>query len=382
MGETESREENTSGYCTSNIINDDYFCCSVCQHYYNKQNTSNWSVTMSGIWTCGDCERRENERKRQNKRARIKIEWDQQKFEFVKITQKFQTKSQECVNLNSKLGAVSSQIDTEEKKVQNNFKYPEEESNKVVIIIGNTGDGKSTFCNRLSGDQSKYGDQGPFKTSGRSNACTTNISYKKVSIDNNDICFVDTPGFNDGSGNDRYHANNICKYLKGCGGINSFVLIKNSTNCRFDVPFQALLKQYADIFGAECFFSHLIVIATRVDYNNEQFNQYKQAESLQRNIIQLAQQKYNVNNLNLSMIKVIPIGLENYKNSICEFAHNVPTVKFECDAIRSPLTLLRKKQCDLSTRYTTAMSQFNKIRSEKDNIANKVQKCQTRWNNV
>eukprot|EP01084_Bolivina_argentea_P109218 195194_1 len=380
MGGTESREENFSGHCTSPPISDSYFCCRICQHYYYKGGITTYYLTMDG-YICGDCNRRESERQRRNERDRIKIEWDAQKFELTKITEKFQAKSDECDNLNAQISAINSTIESEEKKVQH-FKYPEEESNKVVIIIGNTGDGKSTFCNRLSGDQSKFGDKGPFQTSGLSDACTTTISYKKVSIDNNDICFVDTPGFNDGSGNDRYHANNICKYLKGCGGINSFVLIRNSTNCRFDGPFQALLKQYADIFGAECFFSHLIVIATRVDCNNEQFIKYKQAESLQKNIMALAQQKYNINNLNMSAIKVIPIGLENYKISICEFANNIPTVKFECDAIKSPLATLRNNKQDLSNRYDIALGEYNTIRSDKDKIANKVQECQTRYNNI
>lgn len=39
-----------------------------------------------------------------------------------------------------------------------------DQNTKFIVVLGITGDGKSTLCNRLYGDKSDEGDEGPFKT--------------------------------------------------------------------------------------------------------------------------------------------------------------------------------------------------------------------------
>ena len=54
--------------------------------------------------------------------------------------------------------------------------YTRDPSQKIMVMIGKTGHGKSTFCNRICGDTSKKGNEGPFIVSAKKNkAGTTDI---------------------------------------------------------------------------------------------------------------------------------------------------------------------------------------------------------------
>merc|ERR1712110_18000 len=103
----------------------------------------------------------------------------------------------------------------------------------------------------------------------------------------------------------------LCKYLKGCGGINAFILVRNSTNLRFDLSFQQMLKSYSKMFGAN-FFDRLIIIASRCDQNNDTFEDMNIAKSM--------------------------------KESLIELAHSIPSPKFECEDICSPINELYSKE--------------------------------------
>ena len=83
------------------------------------------------------------------------------------------------------------------------------------------------------------------------------------------------------------HSNRLCAYLKGCGGINAFVLVRNGANVRFDQAFQNMLKQYHEMFGQK-FFERLIIVATRIEYvTKTQYEQNNQEKVLREDICNL-----------------------------------------------------------------------------------------------
>eukprot|EP01083_Nonionella_stella_P176882 620174_1 len=272
------------------------------------------------------------------------------------ITQ-LNAKQNEYNQKHSELLTLQHQITTEEVEIAEFKVERDEEGTKLIIILGHTGDGKSTFCNRLCGDVSLFGDEGPFETSGNGQSCTQTHSKSMVQINAHKIVMVDTPGFGDSFGRDREHANKLCKYLKGCGGINNILLIRNATNVRFDEGFQKMLQEYHAMFG-DMFFKLLIIVATRIDsrINKLQFEQHNQAMSLQQDIRSMF-------DLNIT-IPVIAIGLENYKESMDELMDIVSDDKFECQYIQSPIDELKARQIEIRNRQNTLQEQVDSIQND------------------
>merc|ERR1712154_252341 len=256
------------------------------------------------------------------------------------------------------MGELSRQILLEEKEIEEFKVERNDESTKIIITLGGTGSGKSTLCNRMSGDCSLFGDEGPCKTSGDGQSCTLNNAKLVVQIEGTKITIVDTPGIGDSFGRDREHGNKLCAYLRGCGGINGFVLIRNGTNPRFDQSFQAMLKEYHGMFGS-VFFERLIIIATRIDskINKLQFEKYNQADSVRKDICDL----FNLQNVS---IPVIPIGFENYHESLLALVQNIPSNKFEIENIKSPIDALKIRRSALQNEEDALRRQMNDIQTQ------------------
>ena len=66
--------------------------------------------------------------------------------------------------LQDELTIVEADIYAQKEKMYavKDIKY--EENTKFIVALGITGDGKSTLCNRLCGDNSEEGNKGPFVT--------------------------------------------------------------------------------------------------------------------------------------------------------------------------------------------------------------------------
>eukprot|EP01084_Bolivina_argentea_P086843 156930_1 len=63
---------------------------------------------------------------------------------------------------------ITRQIAIEEKEIEEFKIERNDNTTKIIITLGMTGGGKSTFCNRMFGDKSLFGNKGPCKTSGDS----------------------------------------------------------------------------------------------------------------------------------------------------------------------------------------------------------------------
>ena len=110
----------------------------------------------------------------------------------------------ELSKIKQELVDIGAQIEEEEKLLVH---FPEEyndRSRKIVVLIGNTGDGKSTVGNRLCGDESEMAEEGPFETSDQSQSCTQTLSKERTQIGDMQLTVVDAPGWNDSEGKDRY----------------------------------------------------------------------------------------------------------------------------------------------------------------------------------
>jgi len=247
----------------------------------------------------------------------------------------------------AKLSDIRAQIEAEQALIVNfprDFGQTAEGGTaSILVFVGNTGDGKSTVCNRMCGDESDMAEDGPFVTSDQMASCTQTMAQHTLQIGDAKLTVVDAPGWNDSEGKDREHANNLCAYLYGCGGLNNFVLVRNSANYRFDANFKLMLERYQNMFG-DAFWKHLIVVLTRVDSGlaERQFVRGGMEEAMKQEIydkFQLDAEQYP--------IPVIPIGLDKYTAAKQSVLDAVSAERFECEQIKSPLSDLKGQETEI-----------------------------------
>jgi len=252
---------------------------------------------------------------------------------------------------------ILSEIELEEKEIAEFQMERLDCSTKIIVTLGMTGGGKSTLCNRLNGDESEFGDEGTAQTSGNGTSCTQSNSRHHVEIEGHSVTVVDTPGLGDSFGRDRQHSVKLCEFLRGCGGINAFVLVRNGAQVRFDKHFQNMLRDYHTMFG-ELFFHRLIIVATRIeDRVLKQYVKYNQEAMLRGDICDM----FDLEKLE---IPVIPIGLDGYKESLISLVEAIPSDKHEFKEIKSPLDDLRTGHAAVLEEEKEMMQQIQAIQSE------------------
>ena len=124
---------------------------------------------------------------------------------------------------------------------------------KVIILLGETGVGKSTFINEITGNSEKSNE------SSKLYSCTKDISFTRHFYDGYNYFFVDTPGLND-AGGDITNIEEIRKIKPGI--ISTVILVKNYTICRLTDSYKKALIQFMKIFPSEHFFEHVILVET------------------------------------------------------------------------------------------------------------------------
>ena len=85
-----------------------------------------------------------------------------------------------------------------------------------MVVLANTGVGKSTFLNMLALGESAQGpDAAPFLTSASTEACTSVCCLKEMkTFWDEKIRVVDTPGLNEAKKADERHMTGLVDFLK------------------------------------------------------------------------------------------------------------------------------------------------------------------------
>jgi len=271
------------------------------------------------------------------------------KDENDRLLRELEVAQEEHDELKQRLMAKALEVEKEEEEISEFKDEREDPDAKLIVMLGKTGSGKSTTCNRIMGDTSEFGDGDGatyakyFKTSDDPQSCTQTNHKATVTIDEHKITVVDTPGFHDSNlGKDREHSIRLCRYIKGCGGVSAFVFVHNEK--RFDQSFQEMLNAYFVMFG-RAFFERMVIVFTAYDgIDKKKWDRKKGPKGLTGEICRHFELDFQ--------ITAIPIGLEDYTDAVAALVAAIPDDKVEIEEIKSPLDELQKQHAALMSEET------------------------------
>ena len=156
---------------------------------------------------------------------------------------------------------------------------------KIICLLGETGNGKSTFINQITKkNECKEGDD--------TEAVTTEPKMVSYDYEGYNFYFIDTPGLNDKKGDDE----NLKQLnsLRKCPRLNAFILLLKFNDLRITESMQRSLIEFMKIFPSKNFWDNVIIV------RNWSFEDIKRGKILEgiKNDKKLAEFMKN-NNINL-----------------------------------------------------------------------------------
>ncbi len=157
--------------------------------------------------------------------------------------------------------------------------------NLKILLLGNTGDGKSSLGNFLLG-------QGLFKVCDTPHAGTLQIQK----IERNGLTIIDTPGFNSPRG-DIENFKNIMYFIKSLGELNGIIIVMNSRENRISESIQTMLKMICNTFEYRYFNNISFVFTNFYGYRKELEKIRKNKEEFVMQAKELIKKFYGKNEL-------------------------------------------------------------------------------------
>ena len=122
---------------------------------------------------------------------------------------------------------------------------------KIICLLGETGNGKSTFINQITKkNECLEGDE--------SEAVTTEPKMVNIDYEGYNFYFIDTPGLNDKKG-DNANIKQLNE-LRKCPRINAFILLLKYNDLRITESIQRSLIEFMKIFPSKSFWNNIIIV--------------------------------------------------------------------------------------------------------------------------
>jgi GTPase Era involved in 16S rRNA processing len=200
-----------------------------------------------------------------------------------------------------------------------------------IIVLGETGTGKSSFCNNLCLQPKCIVGEGL-------NSETERVHGIKCEGNYNDIFIIDTPGLNDSNGpeQDKLNINAMNEYIRQNPRIKGIIILLKFTDNRLTGSVKQSLKAFANMFPMNEFWSHVIFILSHF-YANSPEEKQKRKEILLRNYKQEIREVMNITKMTHPNFN-IP---EEIKIFFCELKNPNEETKTE---ISNAIQFLRGKQ--------------------------------------
>ena len=200
---------------------------------------------------------------------------------------------------------------------------------KTLMVMGSVGEGKSSICNLLANSSEFL-----FPINKLDTIHMENVTWRESQ---EPFCLIDTPGL---FAHDRNRENEILDQMISelktkVQHVNTFAIVLNGTNPRFDQSRKQMIRVFMKIFGSQIFEKNTVFIISHWSYNEysvEKRIRTNQDEVSKTNGINKILQEFGVKNSAVPVIFIasksgddsveqekLNIGLEELKHYLFNF---------------------------------------------------------------
>ena len=119
--------------------------------------------------------------------------------------------------------------------------FKPESCKETIVVIGETGVGKSTLCNLLIGREEFVAGKGLDLSTKEAKSAEGISNYSKIRV-------IDTQGYNDPNGCDIENTRQMINLIKSVKSVKAFLLVINGQNMRWNEGTWSVLKLFDKMF--------------------------------------------------------------------------------------------------------------------------------------